>query len=108
MRATRWARLKVHVVFIAAYLGLGLALLFSLDTRSALIAWALLFLPFFAVFYYLAARTAWESPKDFVCPTCQQFIPFDAEQCPLCGYRPVAVPDGNPVQVTARKVPKAK
>ncbi len=109
MRATRHARLKAHVVFVALYLGLGLALLLSFDNpRPALIAWALLLIPFFAVFYYLAARTAWDSPKNFVCPGCKQFIPFNVEHCPLCGYPPAPAPDESLVQVTARRVPKAK
>lgn len=109
VRATRRARLKVHVVFVAAYIGLGPVLLLSFDDpRPALIVWALLFLPFFVVFYYLAARTGWGSPRDFVCPGCHQFVPFNAEQCPSCGYRPAHPATGSFVRVTARKVPKAK
>ena len=99
----------MHGVFVASYLGLGLVLLLTFyDPRPALVLWAILFLPFFAVFYYAAARTGWDTPKDFVCPACEQFIPFGSRACPWCGYSPLSAADVSGVQATARKVPKVR
>ncbi len=109
-RARRLSRLKVHAAFIGLCLALGLVLVLALpDIRPALVLWAVLLLPLFAVVYYLAARTGWDAPKDFVCPSCKQFIRFDADRCQLCGYPPsTPSADSSHVQAIARKVPKAK
>ncbi len=77
------------------------------DIRSALVLWVLLLLPLFAVIYFLAARTGWDAPKDFVYPSCKQFIPFDSEGCPMCGYGTSATGGDSPAAAFAHKVPKA-
>ncbi len=107
-RARRSSRLKVHAAFIGLYLALGLFLVVALpDIRPALLLWAVLFLPFFALVYYLAARTGWDAPKDFVCPSCQQFAPFEVDRCPRCGYGPSSPGvERSQAPAHARKVPK--
>jgi hypothetical protein len=105
-RATRGVELRTYVIVIALYIGLGMVLLFFLDTRTALISWGLLLIPFFAVVYYVFARLGLNDPQSFICPGCRRTIPFNSEHCGWCGYSPPTAREVSVSQVTARKVPK--